>query len=83
MVKVAGCLYEAHIHSQHTYTHTQASDSNPTTVSALMDTWTKQEGYPVVGMTFSGSGSGSKVTLSQRRFLAVPPEGYDPYSNDG
>ena len=61
------------------YTHAQAPAGKPTTVSVLMDTWTKQEGYPVVDMTFSGS----KLTLSQRRFLAVPPEGYNPYSDDG
>ena len=67
----------------HTHTHAQAPAGKPTTVSALMDTWTKQEGYPVVDMTFSGSGSSSKLTLSQRRFLAVPPEGYNPYSDDG
>ena len=62
----------------HKHTHIQDPKRNPT-VSALMDTWTKQEGYPVVDMTFSGS----KLTLSQRRFLAVPPDGYDPSSDDG
>ena len=65
-----------------THTHTQVPDSNPDsnpTVIALMDTWTKQEGYPVVDMSFSGS----TLTLTQRRFLAVPPEVNNPYADDG
>ena len=71
-----GTLSRTHTHTHtHMYTLHQVHEGNRT-VSALMDTWTKQEGYPVVHMSFSGS----KLTLSQRRFLAVPP---DPYSDDG
>ena len=36
----------------------------------LMDTWTKQKGFPVVDVAISGS----SVVLTQQRFLAVPPD---------
>jgi aminopeptidase N len=39
------------------------------TVNAMMDTWTKQMGYPVVTI---GSSDGNMATVTQSRFLQYP-----------
>ena len=39
-------------------------------VSAVMDTWVKQKGYPVINVRQDGH----RLYLSQRRFLSTPPE---------
>ena len=47
-----------------------SDDSGRPTVPELMDTWTKQKGFPVVGVSISGS----SAVLTQQRFLSVPPD---------
>lgn len=42
-----------------------------------MDTWTRQAGFPVV----SAIRNGTKITLSQQRFLADPDAEYSPESS--
>lgn len=42
-----------------------------------MDTWTRQAGFPVVSVTRNGT----KLILSQRRFLADPDTEYSPNSS--
>ena len=51
-----------------THTHTQAASGSSATVNEIMDTWTKQMGYPVLTV-FQSNGS-----LTQSRFFAVQPE---------
>lgn len=45
------------------------------TVAKVMDTWTRQMGFPVVNVTTTGPG---KYELSQQRFLSNPEATYDP-----
>lgn len=47
-----------------------SDDGGRPTVPELMDTWTKQKGFPVVGVSISGS----TAVLTQQRFLSVPPD---------
>ncbi|XP_034256819.1 glutamyl aminopeptidase-like isoform X2 [Thrips palmi] len=44
-------------------------------VAKVMDTWTRQMGFPVVTVTTTGPG---KYVLSQKRFLSNPEATYDP-----
>lgn len=46
----------------------------------IMDTWTRQEGFPVVNVLKSKNKSENKSTyiLTQKRFLADPDSKYDP-----
>lgn len=43
-------------------------------VTAIMDTWTRQKGFPVVNVQKSGN----KYKLTQKRFLADPDASFDP-----
>lgn len=43
-------------------------------VKSVMDTWTKQEGYPVVTVSEKQSDKGIVLTFSQERFLASGPD---------
>jgi len=38
-------------------------------VTAIMDSWVKQMGYPVVGVDFNREGDATVVSLTQKRFL--------------
>ena len=64
------------------YTQVPPSDSSQPTVTEMMDTWTKQKGYPVVGVHVDIHGSNT-ATLSQQRFLAVPSEDSNAQADDG
>lgn len=44
-------------------------------VAKVMDTWTRQMGFPVVTVNRTGPG---KYELSQKRFLSNPEASYDP-----
>ena len=46
--------------------HEDKSLSGDMTVKTIMDTWTKQKGYPVVTVT---KGAAGNFTLSQERFM--------------
>ena len=48
--------------------HPQAGNSRDVHVTQMMDTWTKQMGYPVLTVSKSAN------NLSQTRFFAVTPE---------
>ena len=48
-----------------------ASLSNGLTVKDMMDTWTKQMGYPVITL----SSNGNTLTYKQERFFTNPPSG--------
>ena len=51
----------------------QVVSSSSVSVSDMMDTWTKQMGYPV--LTISASNN-QRATVSQRRFFQIPlPKG--------
>ncbi|XP_003386159.1 PREDICTED: glutamyl aminopeptidase-like isoform X1 [Amphimedon queenslandica] len=50
--------------------------SSDVSVSQMMDTWTKQMGYPVVTVSASDN---NRATVSQKRFFQIPlPEGEQP-----
>ena len=61
-------------------TQVPSSDSGQPTVTEIMDTWTKQKGYPVVRVDIH---SDNTATLSQQRFLGVPSEDPNVQSDDG
>ena len=51
----------------------QVSSSSSVSVSDMMDTWTKQMGYPVITISASNN---QRATVSQRRFFQIPlPKG--------
>ena len=51
----------------------QVVSSSSVSVSDMMDTWTKQMGYPVLTVSASNN---QRATVSQRRFFQIPlPEG--------
>ncbi|XP_043274166.1 glutamyl aminopeptidase-like [Venturia canescens] len=52
----------------------QKAVTNKINVTAIMDTWTRQMGYPVVKVVRNGL----NYTLTQKRFLADPEAEYDP-----
>lgn len=43
-------------------------------VTGIMDTWTRQEGFPVINVKRSGNA----FVLTQKRFLADPDAKFDP-----
>ncbi|XP_076174900.1 glutamyl aminopeptidase isoform X2 [Ptiloglossa arizonensis] len=47
-------------------------------VTKIMDTWTRQKGYPVVNVKKSGN----KFVLTQKRFLADPDAKFDPSNSE-
>ena len=47
-------------------------------VKAIMDTWTRQMGFPVVNVTRNKS----TVMLTQKRFLINPDAEYDPEESE-
>ncbi|KZC09844.1 Glutamyl aminopeptidase [Dufourea novaeangliae] len=47
-------------------------------VTAIMDTWTRQKGFPVVNVTKTGN----KYVLTQKRFLADPEAQFDPSESE-
>ncbi|CAL7934097.1 unnamed protein product [Xylocopa violacea] len=51
----------------------QESSLNQLNVTAIMDTWTRQKGFPVVNVKKSEN----KYTLTQKRFLADPDAQFD------
>ncbi|XP_015116430.1 glutamyl aminopeptidase isoform X1 [Diachasma alloeum] len=56
----------------------QTSAGNKINITAIMDTWTRQMGFPVVNVTRKGT----TFTLTQKRFLADPDAVYDPTESD-
>lgn len=48
-------------------------------ITSIMDTWTRQMGYPVVNVTKNNE---KNYTLTQKRFLADPEAIYDPSESD-
>ena len=51
----------------------QVVSSSSVSVSDMMDTWTKQMGYPVLTVSASNN---QRATVSQRRFFQIPlPKG--------
>lgn len=47
-------------------------------VSKIMDTWTRQKGYPLITVSMKND----KVKISQKRFLLAPPEYDDAKTSD-
>lgn len=47
-------------------------------VTAIMDTWTRQKGFPVVNVKKAGN----KYILTQKRFLADPDARFDPSDSE-
>ena len=56
----------------------QNSITNKINVVAIMDTWTRQMGYPVVTVVRNGL----NYTLTQKRFLDDPEAEFDPTTSD-
>jgi puromycin-sensitive aminopeptidase len=50
--------------------HLQAASHHP--VTAMMESWINQSGYPVVSISLEGSGGDTKLSLSQTRFYSSP-----------
>ena len=46
-------------------------------LTAVMDTWTIQGGYPIVNVTLDANDKCGKVTLTQQRFVIVPTDPKD------
>ena len=58
--------------------HVQAT-KHKYNIGDIMDTWTRQMGFPVVTLTkISASASQVKYRLDQERFLLNPDDQYDP-----
>lgn len=53
----------------------QESVENRININAIMDTWTRQMGFPVVNVAVK---SKTSYTLTQKRFLADPEAKFDP-----
>ena len=56
----------------------QESSPDSLNVTAIMDTWTRQKGFPVVNVKKSGN----KYVLTQKRFLANPDAHFDPSESE-
>ncbi|OAD57202.1 Glutamyl aminopeptidase [Eufriesea mexicana] len=56
----------------------QESSPENLNVTAIMDTWTRQKGFPVVNVRKSGN----KYILTQKRFLADPDAQFDPSESE-
>ncbi|XP_011303363.1 glutamyl aminopeptidase isoform X2 [Fopius arisanus] len=56
----------------------QKSAGAKVNITAIMDTWTRQMGFPVVNVTRANT----TYTLTQKRFLADPDATYDPTKSD-
>ncbi|XP_066600502.1 aminopeptidase A isoform X2 [Prorops nasuta] len=48
-------------------------------LTAIMDTWTRQKGFPVLTVR---KGQGNKYILTQKRFLSDPDAEYDPAESE-
>lgn len=56
----------------------QSTASNSINITAIMDTWTRQMGFPVV----NARKNGSTITLTQKRFLLDSEAKFDPTESD-
>ena len=57
----------------------QESVGNRININAIMDTWTRQMGFPVVNVAVK---SKTSYTLTQKRFLADPEAQFDASESD-
>ncbi|XP_053981166.1 glutamyl aminopeptidase-like [Hylaeus volcanicus] len=56
----------------------QDASAKNVNLTAVMDTWTRQKGFPVVNVKKSGN----KYILTQKRFLADPDAQFDTFDSD-
>lgn len=56
----------------------QDAVGNKINVADIMNTWTRQEGFPVINV----GKSGNSFVLTQKRFLADPDTEFDPSESD-
>ncbi|XP_008550321.1 glutamyl aminopeptidase [Microplitis demolitor] len=73
--------------NRHAYSNAETSDlfkilqesiNSKINITAIMDTWTRQMGFPVVNVEKTGL----NLTLTQKRFLLDPEATYDPLESD-